>query len=231
LIGKRGGYKSHIAYLHLLECLTKPTEAERHNGIIVSLRDDEAAARETLETILRQQEPLTNRRPDPDLPDRPWSVDELEQKQLEIMYFPPGYIAPEEFFHRVFITMQRFKADARRPLTIVFNSVDQIAARFPLCANEGIFIPGLIRMFMAEGITSIFVAVDEPGQPGEQFGLLPMADLILRFRGVEQSQDQPGTVRVDIERRPRGQPVGRYVDLILDEKTGLRQLQSGIAMS
>ena len=36
-------------------------------------------------------------------------------------------------------------------------------------------------MLSGEGITSIFIAVDEPGQPLEQYGLLPMADLILSF--------------------------------------------------
>src|SRR5262249_50858586 len=35
---------------------------------------------------------------------------------------------------------------------------------------------------VAEQITSIFVAVEEPGQPPEQYGLLPMADLILENR-------------------------------------------------
>jgi hypothetical protein len=37
-------------------------------------------------------------------------------------------------------------------------------------------------MLVAEEVTSIFVAVTEPGQPPEQYGLLPMADLILEFR-------------------------------------------------
>jgi hypothetical protein len=50
-----------------------------------------------------------------------------------------------------------------------------------LCAKENIFVPGLIEMLTAEGITSIFVAVTEPGQPPEQYGLLPMADIILSF--------------------------------------------------
>jgi hypothetical protein len=40
----------------------------------------------------------------------------------------------------------------------------------------------MIECLSGEGITSIFIAVEEPGQPAEQYGLLPMADLILSFR-------------------------------------------------
>lgn len=42
-------------------------------------------------------------------------------------------------------------------------------------------MPGIIESFSGEGITSIFVAVEEPGQPVAQYGLLPMTDLILSF--------------------------------------------------
>src|ERR1044072_2089994 len=67
-------------------------------------------------------------------------------------------------------------------ITLVFNSLDQLAARFPLCARENIFVPGIIETLTAEAVTSIFVAVEEPGQPEEQYALLSMADLILQFR-------------------------------------------------
>jgi hypothetical protein len=65
---------------------------------------------------------------------------------------------------------------------VLFNSLDQLGSRFPLCAKEAIFIPGIIETLSAESITSIFIGVDEPGQPPEQYGLLSMADLILSFR-------------------------------------------------
>ena len=32
-----------------------------------------------------------------------------------------------------------------------------------------------------EKVTSIFIAVDEPGQPRELYGLLPLADLVISF--------------------------------------------------
>ncbi len=67
-------------------------------------------------------------------------------------------------------------------LTVLFNSLDQLKARFPLCARQDIFIPGIIGSLSGENVTSIFIAVDERGQPEEQYGLIPMSDLVLSFR-------------------------------------------------
>ncbi len=106
--------------------------------------------------------------------------------QLEILYYPPGYITPEEFFHRMFMSIHRLKKDENNEstakVTVLFNSLDQLSARFPLCAKEEIFVPGIIDTFTALNITSIFVAVEEKGQPPEQYGLRSMADLIINLR-------------------------------------------------
>jgi hypothetical protein len=100
---------------------------------------------------------------------------------LEISYYPPGFITPEEFFHRLLLSINRLKEHGKNaPITVLFNSLDQLSSRFPLCAEQKIFVPGLIQMFSAEDITSIFVAAHE-GQPNpaEYYGLLSMAELIL----------------------------------------------------
>ena len=165
-IGGRGGHKSHLGYLHLLYRLLRNGES----GLIVSLREDEGTTKETLAGIA-ETEFDCNRK----------TFDQLEKNnRLEILYFPPGYITPEEFFHRMFISVHRLKKQ-NNPLTVLFNSLDQISARFPLCAKEEIFIPGIIQTLSGEGATSICIAVDEPGQPVQQYGLLPMADLIVSF--------------------------------------------------
>lgn len=78
------------------------------------------------------------------------------------------------------MSIHRLKQD-REELTLLFNSLDQLPARFPLCAKQEIFVPGIIEMLAGEKITNMFIAVEEPGQPAEQYGLLPMADLILSF--------------------------------------------------
>lgn len=166
-IGERGGHKSHLGYLHLLNrVINHPGES----CLIVSLREDEVTTKKTLQNIAKQEFNCDHSR-----------LDHIEKdNHLEILYFPPGYITPEEFFHRVFISIHRLKRQ-NNPLTVMFNSLDQISARFPLCAKQEIFIPGIIQTFSGEGVTSICVAVDEPGQPVQQYGLLPMADLIVSF--------------------------------------------------
>jgi KaiC/GvpD/RAD55 family RecA-like ATPase len=165
-IGRRGGHKSHLGFLHLLHRIFNRKEI----GLVVSLRDDEEMTRMTMENILRQE-----------FPQRTRTIKDIEESnQLEILYYHPGYITPEEFFHRMFISVHRLKRTGKR-LTVVFNSLDQLSARFPLCAKQQIFVPGMIEALSGERATSIFIGVDEPGQPVEQYGLLPMADLILSF--------------------------------------------------
>ena len=185
--GLRGGHKSHLGYLHLLykviegkKNIEVGTTTIREKGIIISLRDDEGMARQTLEKIISQefgQERLDTY---------------LNNDLLDILYYPPGYITPEEFFHRMYISIQRLKSRNKSEevnITLLFNSLDQLSSRFPLCAAEKIFIPGIIETLTAEGITSIFIGVEEPGQPPEQYGLLSMADLILSFNQKNISQE------------------------------------------
>lgn len=177
--GCRGGHKSHLAYLHLLHRVVLHDES----ALVVSLRDDEQRTKETMQGILEEELPLRKRMEEIR---RNSSLEKVtpeyfeSRNQLEVLYYHPGYITPEEFFHRMFISIQRLKSHGRK-MTVLFNSLDQLSARFPLCAKQRIFVPGIIGMLCGEGITSIFIAVDERGQPEEQYGLLPMADLILQF--------------------------------------------------
>lgn len=188
LLGDRGGHKSHLSYLELLYRISdRPTSEQveqslpegikvkqplKHKGLIISLRDDEGTTRATMQKILRQQ----------------WGEEIDLQKfeeegRLEIMYFPPGNITPEEFFHRVLLSIQRLKQGSDHThITLLFNSLDQLSSRFPLCAKQGIFILGIIQMLSAEGVSSFFVAAREPGQKtGEYYGVESMAELILNF--------------------------------------------------
>jgi len=114
-----------------------------------------------------------------------------ESGHLEIMYFPPGNITPEEFFHRVLLSVQRLKQSADHShVTLLFNSLDQLSSRFPLCARQGIFILGIIQMLTAEGVSSFFVAAREPEQEtGEYYGVEAMAELILNFKRETCSKD------------------------------------------
>lgn len=203
-LGSRGGHKSHIGYIQLLDRLVYREDDYRGTGtcpedrnpcrnrnikegaIVVSLRDDEDMTRNTMERILSCEFGLR----DGEAKDKLGALQ--RDGRLDIVYFHPGYITPEEFFHRVYMSVLRMKAmghQAQR-VTLLFNSLDQLSARFPLCADQNIFVPGIIDSLSGEGVTSMFVAVDEPGQPAEQYGLLPMADLVLSFRPRIFTEDQ-----------------------------------------
>lgn len=173
-IGCRGGHKSHLGYLHLLSRVV-----QREKAIVVSLRDDEGMARKTMGQILEQELGFKG------------GLKKLErQDRLEILFYPPGYITGEEFFHRIFMSIKRLKhRDPHAKITLLFNSLDQLSSRFPLCAREQIFVPGIIDMLTAESVTSIFIAVEEKGQPAEQYGLLSMADALLSFNQQRFSRD------------------------------------------
>jgi hypothetical protein len=56
-----------------------------------------------------------------------------------------------------------------------------LAARLPLCAELDNFVPCIATLLCQYGITSILVAADERADAVHSLGLLPMADLILRF--------------------------------------------------
>ena len=102
--------------------------------------------------------------------------------QLEILYYPPGYITPEEFFHRLLVGIHKMKVRAAKPITLLFNSLDQLGSRFPLCAREHIFVPGIVQMLNSEGVNSFFVAAQEADQPPEYYGLESLAELIIMFK-------------------------------------------------
>jgi hypothetical protein len=144
---------------------------EEESALIVSLRDDEGTIQATLKKILHQHSTL----------DPSSTLKGLEMSgRLEVTYYPPGFITPEEFFHRLLLSINRLKARAKKAhVTVLFNSLDQLSSRFPLCADQKIFIPGVIQMLSAEEVTSIFVAAHEEQAAPEYYGLLSMAELIL----------------------------------------------------
>jgi hypothetical protein len=202
LIGDRGTHKSHLGYLQVLNgILEKNTrKSDQHAGnaraIVVSLRDDEGSTRQTMAQILTESfnygdKDKANRR-----------LRDLERHGLlEITHYPPGFITPEEFFHRLLLSIRRIKGGSEKAdVSLLFNSLDQLSSRFPLCAAQRIFIPGIIAMLSAEGVTSYFVAADDirggKAHKGSQnygdhdyYGLDAMAELILRLRRVRMERE------------------------------------------
>lgn len=170
-IGGRGGHKSHLAYVELLHRIKEGNGREK--ALIVSLRDDEGVSRQTMEKILENRWSM----PNPHNQLLKWEAAGL----LEVTYYPPGYITPEEFFHRLMLCINRLKAESPEThVTLLFNSLDQLSSRFPLCVEEEVFVPGIIQMLSGEGVSSFFVAAREELRP-DYYGLQTMAELILDF--------------------------------------------------
>ena len=221
LIGCRGGHKSHLAYLHILARLTGHYEGgddDKNVALIISLRDDEKMITSTLNKILKNE--FSSKKKN----GKECNADTLVKKgYLEILYYPPGYISPEEFIHRIIVSIHKLKK-TKKDVTVIFNSIDQIAARFPLCAKMDIFIPSIIQILTGESITSIFIAVDEKDQPVEQYGLLPMADLILSFHQY-QIKEKEGII-LTVERFAGGKAAGAKGLLGLDSKINFKELES-----
>jgi len=181
-VGKRGGHKSHLGFMQVLAGIrdvlsSNKTVADNkivEKAIVVSLRDDQATTRKTMQGILKH-----------------WGHDieleELERKDiLEILHFAPGYITPEEFLHRLLLSIYRLKSVVKKRkqvhISLLFNSLDQLGARFPLCAKEDIFIAGMTQILSSEGVTSYFAAAEEDGEQGSGFyGIESIAELIIDF--------------------------------------------------
>jgi KaiC/GvpD/RAD55 family RecA-like ATPase len=175
LIGSRGGHKSHLGYEEILGRIFPADEAGHRDfnsserALVVSLRDDEGLTKETMVKILKRG----------GVAKAEVKLAELQQSGLlEIIYYPPGYITPEEFFHRLLLTIKRLKSEqSDLQVSLLFNSLEQLSSRFPLCEKEPIFVPGIIQMLIDEEVSSFFVT----NELKETYGLETMAELIVEF--------------------------------------------------
>ncbi|MBU2623791.1 MAG: hypothetical protein KKD92_15890 [Proteobacteria bacterium] len=192
IVGDRGGMKSHLAYYTLLRFLMKK-DNESERAIIISLRDTQDAAESTLAEILLQQVDDNGMKLDPAIKNKPDAEKFIREElvaddRLEILYFWPGYISSEEFFHLVCTSVDRpgiGKEEKRRPPAslVVINGIEQLSARFPLCDKESMFVSGLLSMLTVKGITVLVTSGGLANLPSQQGGvpqgLLPMSDLII----------------------------------------------------
>ena len=184
---------------------------------MISLRDDEDAAVDALKQISRQQE-------------CPADVDSLKRAgRLDVLYFWPGYISPEEFMHRIVVAVQGMIADHNRrdgrDIIAVLNGIDHLAARHPLCAEESMFVPAVVFTLLQQGVTAVVIAATDERGSAEASGLLPMADLLLRFSSGEElpewlPPDAEQPVEVVAQRVPAG-GVSGYRGCLYRSKGGM----------
>lgn len=237
MVGVRGAMKSHLAYLWLLK---REGQENSEKSLLISLRDDEAAAESRLVEIAKSELFYAGENPEAEARQ---SIEELlrsPQSLLRIVYFRPGYITPDEFLWRL-----SFHLDEFRPRRIVINAFEQLDAMFPLCAAQPSFVTGVVDMLCDQDRTSIAVAALSEGYPSSEtgYGLLPVSDLVLRFgreavpweslprdyrieKYNEMEQDTPPNTidetTIQVSRVPSGRSCGGRGILSLDQRNRLR---------
>lgn len=198
LVGRRGAMKSHAAYTFMLQHaigrLEKPDEPK--NVLLISLRNDEGSAKDTLATILFQQ----------GLSPSEAAADQLVQDliandRLDIVCNAPGCVTPEELFNKIFVAIIRPRMN--RPFKIgenesgnpsretaeivVLDGLEHLEAKFPLCAAEKVFVPALVTLFRNAKVCSIVISAAEDSTTLGSIG--PLADLVLEFSNVDTERN------------------------------------------
>ncbi len=190
LVGERGAMKSHLAYDFMLHWAVshKPIR-ERKKALLISLRDDVEAAKETLASTWNQRDSAK--------PQQGAGIvqDAIDRDQLEILYNWPGFITPAEFFHRVFVALMRPRKDdsgnaPRTAEVVVLNGLDHLGSKFPLCAREKIFVPALVSLFRGCGVCSLIVAAEDTTPDADKSPVRALADLTLEFSPAATDEQQ-----------------------------------------
>ena len=107
-------------------------------GLLASLMDNEI-------TVAKQREELckyfcSGRR------DGKWDPCERQEcyKHIYLYHFRPGCVAPCEFFDYFCKRIEAEGQDAKRPDRFLFWDLMQLEHRFPLLANDPLFLPGIV---------------------------------------------------------------------------------------
>jgi KaiC/GvpD/RAD55 family RecA-like ATPase len=207
VIGPRGALKSHLAYYFLLahasgQLTEQAVDNPPHrNCLLVSLSDDQESAIETLAQIAESQNMCGG------TSGRDFVENLIKNDWLEILENDIGMISPEEFFHKIYVAVHRPRANrgagqepdhkwngAGMAQIVIVAGLDQLEARFPLIAQESIFVPALIQFFRWNKVCSMIVsAVGESATPAGQslYGLLPMSDLLLHLSPIDRHNPPP----------------------------------------
>jgi KaiC/GvpD/RAD55 family RecA-like ATPase len=175
LRGRHGTHKSRLAHAIIVSRLI---ENKASRALIISLRDSEASTVAQLNSMMLTENDTKR--------DQFQRV--LDTGRLEVAFFPPGFITPEEFFHRLQMSIARLRtmapvatgATGPPEILLIVNSLDLLESHFPLCAQHPIFVPAVIEFLGFEGVTSFFIATDSE----HDYGLQSMADPILEFKYV-----------------------------------------------
>lgn len=205
-VGARGGMKSHLAYHTCLShALGAPELGDEpvKNVLIISNRDDVEDVRRTLAKIVDQN----HLAPGCSGEDAVKAL--INGDRLGILYNWPGYMSPEEFFHRLYTALNRlrssetFKVGDRELAAperntvemVVLDGLDHMEAKFPLWTKEKVFVPSLVSMLRCYKICTIVSAAQRDTGDPSWTDIQPLAELILEFS--ETSEKELQRVRED----------------------------------
>lgn len=141
---------------------------------------------------------------------------------LVVKGFRPGNITADDFVDQVLRIIgdphdQQSKTSSRFE-RVVFDDVTQLRQRFPILDKTRLFIPTLIDMFKAHGITSLFIAdVDDfkvseynSAVRDQDHGLGVIADQVIRTR-IEAQEAQSSSTDADACGTPHDESAARLI--------------------
>jgi KaiC/GvpD/RAD55 family RecA-like ATPase len=153
IVGRRGLHKTVFAFQFILDGLENG-----ESTMIVSFRENPDEVVATLEAIAGR------------------SLTKPERRDLAIIYQRPGYVTPEEFFHRIITAI-----GTHSPTRAVVNSIYPWESAYPLLQQSDVLLPAMADFFRAHSVTSLFVASGTTWDIRNLPGLLAASEVVLAF--------------------------------------------------
>lgn len=154
LVGRRGARTSYFAYQFLLDGVKNGEKT-----VLLSFMDAPDGVRAALSELSNAYESLA-----------------ITDDNPIIIHQRPGYVAPEEWFHRVITAVGEHS-----PTRVALVAVDQWESGHPLLWNSPILLPTLMDFLSVHEVTSMIAAIDLNRADLSRCGLTAKASVVLSF--------------------------------------------------
>ncbi|NOS99623.1 MAG: hypothetical protein HOP29_03250 [Phycisphaerales bacterium] len=177
LVGPRGGRTSYFAYQFLLDGIELGERV-----LLLSFMEPRDAALLTLAELAKAPQ-YANIRKSP----------KIIEDRLFIVYQRAGYVAPEEWLHRVIEAV-----GSNGPTRIALVAIDQWESAFPLLDASRILIPTLIEFLGVHDVTSMIASVGLDDARLGRSGLTAKSAVTLTFQHRSMPWQDPPTWRASL---------------------------------
>lgn len=204
IVGPVGVRKSYLALNFLVSHLVGISEGQRiepRNCLLISLHDHEDKAKETLATLLKDQDILQSK-------EEAFAVvkDLVDSERLRILFTWPGCITPDEFISRVYMDLHRLikprtntfgslrieTPAENTPSIVVILGLDHLKYKFPLWAREPVFLPALVSMLKCQGACAVMSWALANDESLDATPIAMLSDLLLTCADpLDEGQIQP----------------------------------------